>query len=115
MRFQVPPELFPLELTSATFRLNISAPQRKINLSAGPPGNRVEIDSRDSMVGEFSFTLSDPKTLALDKEGGLQIVLDVGEVTVEQTEIEGAAERDKSWKVHSMLMQVEAKTVSEEE
>ena len=115
IRFQIPPELFPLDVTSATFQINISAPQRKINLSAGPPGHRVEFDSRDSMVGEFSFTLTDPETLALDEKGGLQIVLDVGEVTVDQTEIEGAAARDKSWKVHSMLMQIEATTISQEE
>ena len=114
MRFQIPHELFPLDVTSATFRINISAPQRKIKLSAGPPGHRVEFDSRDSMVGEFSFTLTDPETLALDKEGGLQIVLDVGGVTVTQEEIEGGPARDKSWKVHSMLMQVEATTVSED-
>ena len=67
------------------------------------------------MVGEFSFTLTDSETLALDEKGGLQIMLDVGEVTVDQTEIEGAAARDKSWKVHSMLMQIEATTISQEE
>lgn len=115
MRFQIPSELFPIDVTSATFRLNVSVPQRKVILSAGQSGHRVEIDSRDSMVGEFTFKLTDPTSLTLDEKGGLQIVFDVGDVTVAPDENnDGPIPRDESWQVHSMQMQVEAKTVSRE-
>lgn len=113
MQFSIPPELLPVELSSATFRLNISAPLRKVVLSAGPPGQRVQLDSKNSLVGDFSYQISDPRALTLDQDGGLQVVLDVGDVTTALEDRSTDSEiRDESWGVHSMQMQVEARTVS---
>jgi hypothetical protein len=116
LRFQVPKALLPMEITSAVCRVKISAPQRTVRISAGPPGRRQEITSRDSMVGEFSYTITDKDALALDEVGGLQIVLDIGDVTLPPDESnlnagEDAMVRDQSWQVHWVQLEV-AGTVS---
>lgn len=119
LRFQIPEVLLPIEVSSAICRVKISAPARTVKISAGPPGKRTEISSRKTMVGDFSFTITDRNALTLDEVGGLQIVLDIGDVTLKPDEdnLDEAGEeiivRDESWQVHWIQLEVTGKVTDE--
>jgi len=115
LRFQVPESLLPIEVSSAICRVKISAPSRTVVISAGPPGKRTEISSRSSMVGEFSFTITAKDALTLDEVGGLQIVLDIGEINLKPDEgnLDEAGQelivRDETWQVHWVQLELSGK------
>lgn len=64
------------------------------------------------MVGEFPYTITDRNALTLDEVGGLQVVVDIGDVNLQPDEdnLDEAGEevivRDESWQVHWVQMEV---------
>ncbi|MFP6764757.1 MAG: hypothetical protein VB858_14115 [Planctomycetaceae bacterium] len=121
LRFQIPEPLLPLDITSVVYRLKLSAPLRRVRLTAGLSGKRMLVTQRDSMVGEFSFTLTDREALALDPKGGLQIELIIGDVTLASDEEnidefgEQVIQRDQSWQVYWIQAEVTGRTSSQQQ
>ncbi len=79
LRFQLPPEILPVELTEATFTIKLTAPGRKFELLSAATGELIPLAEQDSPLGTLSFTIDDPRALLLDADGGLILAFRVGD------------------------------------
>lgn len=78
LRFQVPPQVLPLQVQRATVTLTIRAPSRSVQVLGVDSGKSVELWRLSRPIGTYSIVVDRPDLLKLDPAGGLVIVVRVG-------------------------------------
>ncbi|MEC9092465.1 MAG: hypothetical protein VX438_07160, partial [Planctomycetota bacterium] len=77
IRFQLPREVLPLKLESATLSIqSIKALDRILEIKSGRK-TRTNIEKLDNFVGNLESKITDPEILVLDQQGGLLIDIDI--------------------------------------
>ena len=110
MRFELPPELLPLRIDRAKLTLRINAPSRPLEITAIVDGKLKTLQSEQSPVGTFTFTIDDPDALQLDEGGGLQLGFNVGEFVGDKGD-QGIA--TIGWKIDEATLEVDGEVVDE--
>ena len=108
LRFQVPPEMLPLEPNSATLKITLTAPSRTVSFSSGVLSNLKEIASFKSPVGELQIKIDDPAGLRLDDHGGLHVAIQVGDVDLDAEQQGEHGTRDQSWRIDYVRLDLNA-------
>ncbi|MHC4876290.1 MAG: hypothetical protein ACYTGL_07315 [Planctomycetota bacterium] len=116
LRFQVPHALLPIEPLDASLTIRLSAGSRPVTLQAGLPNALTTIREFDSPVGTFEVSLESESQLRLDDQGGLHVLLEVGDVQTDEDRTTGSSGlvesvRDEYWKVDWMHMTLRARTI----
>ena len=115
LRFQIPPEVLPIEPTSATLTIKLAAGSRKVTFQHGLPGKLTESHTLDSPVGMFDVPLNSDGRIVLDDRGGLYVLLEVGDVesgddAPPSPDAGGISElKDEYWKVDWMSLALRAR------
>jgi hypothetical protein len=113
LRFQVPPTVLPVAPTSATLTIKLTAGSRPVTIQHGLPDNLTESSKLDSPVGTFDVPLEFGDRTVLDENGGLHVLLEVGDVISEgesSDESSGLAEvKDEYWKVDWISLALKAR------
>ncbi len=115
LRFQVPPALLPVTLSSGTLTIKLSAGSRKVTLQHGRRDELTIAATFDSPVGTFDVPLSFDGRSMLDEHGGLHVLLEVSDVERsgdggKSIDSSGLAEvRDEYWKVDWMSLALQGR------
>ncbi len=75
LRFQMPPSVFPLELSTASISLNVRAPSRSVEILALDGDELVVISRLTHPIGTFACMIDRPELLQLDATGGLRLAI----------------------------------------
>jgi len=111
IRFQMPQSALPLRLESATLVLDCHIPSRALEVFAVQGDQRVRVGSYMNASGSIETTISDPKWLELDSEGGLSLDISVGDTS---SESEGSMAVQSGWSLRSSRLGVLGTTLSVE-
>jgi len=106
LRFQLPEQLLPIELSRATFTVDINAPSRKMEVLGVSGEDAVLIATDNSPIGSFAYEIDDTEVLKLDSYGGLLLGIDLGESTRPT-----GANSENTWNVNSVQLQLYGKTL----
>lgn len=104
IRFEIPAAMRPLKPESAIFRVKISAPLRAVTISAGSPDNPVLLKEDPSPVGVLEISWTDPEALHIDQDGGMYVMLTVGDVEAAA----GAPIQDNNWIIDWVTLDLHA-------
>lgn len=104
LRFQLPPEILPLQLTRADAAITIRAPKRKLEISGIVSGEEVQVTSVDSPAGRIRFTIDDSRLLELDDRGGLRLTFSISSRSDEQL----ASIAEVGWQIENLQLDVSA-------
>jgi hypothetical protein len=107
MQFEVPAELLPLLVDQATLTVKIAAPLRDVRLLSGHVDSLAEIWSKFSPVGTFSVPLSAESSRKLDDAGRLHVVLEAGEVQLDELDAANVGTQDRHWQVEWMRLEIQ--------
>jgi hypothetical protein len=99
VRFQLPPELLPFTVDTATVVVELNVPSRTVNFRSVYRGRAVELGEESSPSGAFSFTLKSGVDFELDEQGGILFNIQISDV-------ETADERKPKWKVDDVRMSI---------
>lgn len=77
LRFVVPDEVFPCNITKAIGAIRLSAPSRTLTIQAQSGDSTSVVFEKQDPVGVYSFEIDDPSLLSLDEKGALQLTIDV--------------------------------------
>ena len=108
LRFQVPPELLPIQPNSATLKLTITAPSRVVKISAGLNEDLQEIASKASPVGAWLVPITDELALKLDAAGSLHVSIEVGDVEIDENRKGEYGTRDQNWRIDYVQLDMQA-------
>ncbi len=107
LRFEIPPELLPLAVDGARLTLNISAPLRVVEISAGRLNSLSHVWSRNSPVGTFQIPFPDDASRQHESDGGFHVVLKVGAVQLDELDATEAGTQDRNWQIQWMQLEIE--------
>jgi hypothetical protein len=102
LRFQLPPELLPLEVERARLSAKIDAPGRLVTVAVGPATRPVEIHRTESPLQPLAVVLAGPQLPPLDDDGGLHLHLTLGEQQAGGQDLH----RADSWTIHYIELEV---------
>lgn len=111
LKFLLPAAVLPLQLKRAVLTIDINAPGRKLDVSAGPASNLVPLATYQSPVGTLRIEITKPEALVIDASGGLLLNLEVGSAPSDNArKYGGAGARDESiaavWKIESVQLEL---------
>jgi len=98
LRFVLPKQVQPCQLTRAVLTFKINAPSRKVELNYTRDKETVLYREFESPSGVKEITISDPDVLQLDVDGGLRLGFVVS-LTERQREIKAAQEAKEAAEV----------------
>ena len=116
LRFQVPRALLPVDPLAANLTIKLSAGSRPVTIQAGLPTELATVREFDSPVGTFETPLETESQLQLDEYGGLHVLLEIGDVQIDEDQAPDSDSllpevKDEYWKVDWMHLTLRAKTV----
>jgi hypothetical protein len=107
MRFGLPAEILPVELTEAELTLQINAPSRPLKIHGFADEEAPPLAEQESPIGTFTFTITEPSALKLDAKGGLILGIDVGEVHGG----DAAENPDITWRIEDVRLQARGRSL----
>ncbi|MDA1161349.1 MAG: hypothetical protein O2983_17230 [Planctomycetota bacterium] len=107
LRFEIPSELLPLSVDGARLTLNISAPLRVVEISAGRLNSLSHVWSRNSPVGTFQIPFPDDASRQHESDGGFHVVLKVGAVQLDELDATEEGTQDRNWQIQWMQLEIE--------
>ena len=105
LRFQVPEELLPAKVHEARLTVGLSAPSRSLAIKGFQDETPVELQTRESPLGSYDFTIDRADVLKLDSSGGLLLAVDVGDIEGGETEASKVG-----WQMHEVALQLTCET-----
>ena len=111
LRFQVPPEILPVELDSAVLTIEINAPARKVSVLGLSSGKPVDLITRNGPVGSMRCEVQRADLLELDDRGGLLLGIDVGKGQSMLPDSDPLASRGSLWKIEDVKVEVSGMTL----
>jgi hypothetical protein len=78
LRFQIPPQVLPMQLEHATLTVQINAPSRELEITGWAAKTPISLARRSGPVGTLQFEIDRADVLQLDDQGGLLLAIDVG-------------------------------------
>ena len=103
LQIDLPREVLPLEVVGIDILLKIRAPQRHLRFLKGGVDDDLVLEEISSPVGDKQFRLDDAEHLQFDREGRLQIVVDVGRHPVEDDDMISKS----GWQIDALSFQVD--------
>jgi hypothetical protein len=88
LRFQLPAAVLPLQVERARLSAKISAPGRRVVISAPSDGGLVELQRVDSPLDPIRIDVTDERLLRLDANGCLHLNVSLSEAEVEAWKID---------------------------
>lgn len=79
LRFQIPPSVLPLRITRAEIKLQLTAPDRTLQIVGLASGRQEVLFSKSNPIGQMNVSLDDPKYFSLDEQGGFALGVHIGE------------------------------------
>jgi len=106
LRFQLPENVLPIEVSRAVIELDIRAPSRNVEILAFHDENLVVVEPLSHPIGRYEITVSRPELLQVDEQGGLTFAIRVGKE--KDADVQNFMTQ-ASWKVESLQMSVVGK------
>jgi hypothetical protein len=101
MRFQIPKSLLPVDLQAIRMTLQVTAPDRRLQILRLVDGQAEELFAKVNPIGRYERVLTPPELPPVDDAGGIVLGVAVGEM------IDSAAERKKAaWKIDFLRLEV---------
>jgi hypothetical protein len=113
LHFQLPAAVLPLHIERARLLAKLSAPSRRVTVSAGPPGQSVELRRVDSPIDPIRLDITEARFLGLDAQGGLNLTLAVGEAPQAGRPGGRAAAAPEGWRVEYLELEVTGRTADD--
>jgi hypothetical protein len=104
LRFQVPPELLPLQVERAALLVDLNAQARSFEVFAGPQAGLEVLAAHLSPVGSLRIPIDRPQVLQPDARGGIFLGIAVGEART----LPGGP--SSQWKIDSLQLEVAGRT-----
>ncbi len=111
LRFVLPAQVVPCQLTQANVTINLIAPSRTLSLYGFRDGQRLLLHEQDNPNGTYTIPLRQAEALQLDRQGGLALSFQISgqkDVSDERT-IE--AYQQSSWQLKYVRVDVEGQTL----
>jgi hypothetical protein len=107
VRFQLPPELLPVDVATATVEIDLNVPSRTVDFRTYRNGEAVAQGDSTSPGGTLTFILDATKDFEVDEQGGILFGIRVSDPPVD-TSGPGAKsdKRDPKWKIGDVRMTV---------
>lgn len=102
LRFQLPPQVLPLEVERATLFVQLRAPFRRVVVGGVRDGRVVPAFAGPVPVDAFRVDLTDPALLRPDADGGLLIDLNIGSAV--------GGPPETVWKLEALALEVAGRT-----
>jgi hypothetical protein len=113
LHFQLPAAVLPLHVERARLVAKLSAPSRRVTVSAGPPGQAVELRRVDSPIDPIRLDITEARFLNLDAQGGLHLNLAVGEAPQAGRPGGRAAQAPEGWRIEYLELEVTGRTADD--
>jgi hypothetical protein len=121
LRFQLPAQVLPLDVQSATLFARIEAPHRQVTITSevgGPAGKRardtVVLHRVQNPIDPIRIEITDKRVLSLDEQGGLHLNVALGDV-LQRGQAAKDANQDDKWTIHYLELEVTGRTRSNAE
>ncbi len=111
LQFQLPAELLPLRLESATLTLDIKAPSRQLQITGMTGGERVVLESRQSPLGRMNFEI-DGEDVRVNQAGELMLGINVGEAKDKDSSLLIDPSKAQFWQIDDVQLEVVGVVVS---
>ncbi len=113
LRFELPREVVPMQVTKAVLNVRLNAPERFLEVEGMAGANPVSFGRHNNPIGSFSFNIDRPEVLQLDEFGGLTFSVNVGDLKSEapRPSLDGGPEN--RWKIDFVTLDVFGKTPSQ--
>src|SRR5262249_24576192 len=108
-RFQLLPEVLPLEVERARLVARIEAPGRRVGLAGQADSGLVEVHRVESPAAPLRVEITDPRLLRLDNEGGLHVHVVLSDMLTSGEKKERSAPEDK-WTIEYLELEVTGRT-----
>jgi hypothetical protein len=79
LRFQIPPSLLPVEIQRMRLTLQVTAPDRRLQIVRLVDGQVQELFSRVNPIGRYECVLAPPELPGVDPSGGVLVGVVVGD------------------------------------
>lgn len=108
LRFQLPPTILPIELTSLKLVLDCHLPSRPLGLFVVREKERNLIANFSNPSGLVEAAVSDAAWLKADAKGGVVFDIDIGDLTREVDEVSIS---NSGWRIRSSRLEATGKTL----
>lgn len=99
LRFQMPPELLPFTVESATVNVELNVPSRTVNFRSVHEGTAIELREESSPSGSYSFDLQPGTDFEVDEQGGILFNIQISPADTDD-------DRKPQWKINDARMSV---------
>jgi hypothetical protein len=108
LRFQIPIELLPVKVNSATLKVTMTAPSRTATFLSGSIDDQREARATNSPVGEVHVPISSAPGLLLDEHGGLHVSIKISDVLLSESQKGEFGTQDQDWRIDFVQLEVQA-------
>src|SRR5207245_10001125 len=103
LRFQIPPQVLPLEVERARLTLRLTAAAREVAVNGVAGTETISLRRLNSPLGVEQIEIDDPRLLRPDEHGALYVEITLGEAR--------GAEQD-TWRLDAAGLEVRGKTAA---
>ncbi|MCA9248025.1 MAG: hypothetical protein KDA42_12945 [Planctomycetales bacterium] len=111
LEFAIPASIRPARVERVVLHVSIRAPGRKLELATVDGEQFVTLATRENLVGQFSFDLTETEYLQPNEEGKILIALDVGPMSANESRTIDA----QGWGIDDVRLELEATVLPPQE
>jgi hypothetical protein len=105
LRFQIPEAVLPLELQQARLTVEVTAPDRTVEIARWIEGRIESLSSRDNPIGQIRVTMEGSSLPEVDEHGGLLLGILTGQPTRRPPQ-----GKEAMWKIDSVQLELAGRT-----
>ena len=115
LRFQLPVAALPLKIEHARLTARIAAPSRRAKIAARTEDGLVDLQSVESPLDPIRIDIVDERALRLDREGGLNLNLNLSDSLQNGLKGPGDFQPDEKWTIEYLEMEIVGTATSDKE
>ena len=108
LRFTIPESVRPLKLNRVDVKIELTAPDRLVTLSAGGRDHQESFAEIDDGLGSYQYAITDPSLLATEADGSYYMRIHVHESQRGQNR--STADSGSTWKINFLSLEVTGRT-----
>jgi hypothetical protein len=111
LRFQLPPEVLPLQVAQAALSVRATGPARRIEVFGRAGQQLVSLGSRNNPIGTLRFEIDRGDVLQLDSQGGLVLAVAIGDLHAQRDDSSDPSYEGERWRIEALSLELTGRTL----